>query len=1113
MTIDQAVAGGARKDARPEDWLVGGGEMGALMRSTDWSKTKLGPVEQWSTSLRTMIGVVLGSRFPMLLWWGPDLLHLYNDGYRPMLTDKHPASLGAPGAQVWAEIWDVVGPLAKGVQEGGPASWTEDLQLFITSGGLAEERYFTFSYSPVPGDDGRVGGVLGIVQETTAKVLSERQIRMLHDLSTRAADAKSEDEAYRMAVEVLAANELDVPFVLLYVLNEKADDAQLVGVGGWKDYDGHAKQAHVPIAGDESAADWPLAEAIRTAHEVVVDDLSGRFGPLPVGRWNGRPERAIVLPLSRAGQSMPYAFLVAGISPHRALDDRYQRFFRATADQLMTVIANARAYEAEKKRAEALAEIDRAKTAFFSNVSHEFRTPLTLILGPTEDALSSPEHALSGEALQGVRRNTLRLMKLVNSLLDFSRIESGRVQASYEPSDLAAMTTDLASAFRSAIERSGLTFEVDCQSLPEPIYVDHDMWEKIVLNLLSNALKFTFEGSIGVSVRWCGGHAELKVWDTGTGIPEKELPHLFERFHRVHGARSRTHEGSGIGLALANDLVRLHGGTVQVASTPSEGTKFTVSIPRGSAHLPPEHVVAKRSTAWTAKGAMPFVEEALRWSGGSKLDAVGPSAATSTPNAARADVRILVVDDNADLRDYIVNLLGEHYAVETAVDGLAALEAARLHKPALVLSDVMMPRLDGFGLLRALRADPTLRDVPVILLSARAGEESTIEGLEAGADDYLVKPFAARELLARVRTHVELARQREVFERFFTLSLDMMCIAGADGYFKRISPAFDALGYSREELTSRPFLDFVHPDDTAATLAEVEKLAKNVPTIHFENRYRCKDGSYRWLSWTSAPDTSGTLYAIARDVTETKRNQEALACAKDAAEAANSELESFSHSVAHDLRAPLRSIDGFSQALLEDYAEKLDGDGRKYLSFVRESAQHMAQLIDDLLALSQVTRSELHREGVDVSALARAAITRLQRSQPDRRVDVVIQEGLGGEGDPRLLTVVLDNLFGNAWKFTGRRDEARIEFGATSNDGHRVYFVRDNGAGFDMAFVNKLFGVFQRLHAATEFEGTGVGLATVQRVVSRHGGRVWAEGEVNRGATFFFTLYDKDRVA
>ena len=224
-------------------------------------------------------------------------------------------------------------------------------------------------------------------------------------------------------------------------------------------------------------------------------------------------------------------------------------------------------------------------------------------------------------------------------------------------------------------------------------------------------------------------------------------------------------------------------------------------------------------------------------------------------------------------------------------------------------------------------------------------------------------------------------------------------------------------------------------------------------------------------------------------------------------QAANRELESFSYSVAHDLRAPLRSIDGFSQALLEDYVDKLDADGKRYLSFIRESAQQMAQLIDGLLALSQVTRRELQRERVNLSAVARGAITRLQRSQPERRVDVVIQEGLGCEGDPRLLTAVLDNLLGNAWKFTGRRDDARIEFGATSNDGHRVYFVRDNGAGFDMAFANKLFGVFQRLHAATDFEGTGVGLATVQRVVSRHEGRVWAEGEVDRGATFYFTLH------
>jgi signal transduction histidine kinase/CheY-like chemotaxis protein len=510
---------------------------------------------------------------------------------------------------------------------------------------------------------------------------------------------------------------------------------------------------------------WPIGEVARAGEPQQIDDAAGLLAGMTVGPYPEIPKMVFALPITQPGREKPAAVMVAGVSSRLMMNEQYRGFYDLVAAGVSTALANARACEEERQKSEALTELARAKIAFFSNVSHEFRTPLTLMLGPTEDALSSPGRSLSGEPLQMVHRNTLRLMKLVNALLDFSRIESGRTQASYQPSDLAAMTTHLASAFRSAVERAGLAFEVECESLPEPIYVDHDMWEKIVLNLLSNALKFTFEGSIGVAVRWRGDHAELEVRDTGTGIPESELPHLFERFHQVHGARSRTHEGSGIGLALVHDLVQLHGGTVQVASRPSEGTTFTVSIPRGSAHLPHEHIVAKRSTAWKAKGATPFVEEALRWSGGSTLDAAGPSAATPTPNTVMARVRILVVDDNADLRDYIVNLLREHYAVETAADGLAALEVARLRKPTLVLSDVMMPRLDGFGLLRALRADPALRDVPVILLSARAGEESTIEGLEAGADDYLVKPFAARELLARVRTHVEASLMREQLNR------------------------------------------------------------------------------------------------------------------------------------------------------------------------------------------------------------------------------------------------------------------------------------------------------------------------------------------------------------
>jgi PAS domain S-box-containing protein len=467
--------------------------------------------------------------------------------------------------------------------------------------------------------------------------------------------------------------------------------------------------------------------------------------------------------------------------------------------------------------------------------------------------------------------------------------------------------------------------------------------------------------------------------------------------------------------------------------------------------------------------------------------------------------RILIVEDDDDLREMLAERLRPHFEVTTAVDGQAALELARAHRPDLVLCDVVMPRLDGLGLLRALRGDPHLARIAFILLSARGGEP-LIEALEAGADDYLIKPIGGRELLARVRAYLALARPRDVIERFFELSLDLVCIAGIDGYFRRVSPAFAVLGWSEAELLRRPFLDFVHPADVPATRAEVDKLARGEPTIHFENRYRCKDGGYRWIAWTSAPDDKGTLYCIGRDVTEARRNADELAHARDTAEAANRELESFSYSVAHDLRGPLRSIDGFSQALVEDYGELLEGDGRRYLGFVRESAQQMAELIDDLLALSRVTRSELHRTDVDVSELARAAVARLQRAHPARDVAVTIADDLRGQGDPRLLAIVLDNLLGNAWKFTSRRARAHVEVGATTADGAPAFFVRDDGAGFDMTFAGKLFGVFQRLHAASEFEGTGVGLATVQRVIRRHGGKVWAEGEVDHGATFYFTL-------
>src|SRR5262249_4879585 len=318
------------------------------------------------------------------------------------------------------------------------------------------------------------------------------------------------------------------------------------------------------------------------------------------GAWKVAPHGALVLPVLLPGQERPRAILVAAVSPMRALDDDYRTFFGLVATQIAAGLADAQAREEERRRAQALAEIDRARTRFFPNTTTEFRTPLALMLGPREDLLANSPAALPPDAASVLRvahRNSLRLLKLVNTLLDFARIEAGRIEASYEPTDLAAYTPDLASVFRSAIERAGLRLLVACPPLPEAVYVDRDLWEKLVLNLLSNALKFTFSGEIAVSMAWYREHVELAIRDTGTGIPAHELPHIFERFHRIRDARARTHEGTGIGLALVQELVRLHAGSITVASEVGVGTTFTVVIPSGTAHLSADRVSVARTLA------------------------------------------------------------------------------------------------------------------------------------------------------------------------------------------------------------------------------------------------------------------------------------------------------------------------------------------------------------------------------------------------------------------------------------------------------------------------------------------------------------------------------------
>jgi signal transduction histidine kinase len=706
------------------DPLAGGGAMGALMRSIDWSGTAVGPVERWPQSLRTALSILLETGFPMYIAWGPGLTQFYNDAYRPILgSTKHPAAMGRSTRETFAEIWDIIGPMFQGVLE-GTATTVVDFLLPLDRHGFVEECYFIFSYSPIREESGEVGGVLVTVTETTERVLGARRLKTLQELAARTHEAPTAEAACAIAAEVLAENPDDLPFALLYLLEPDGKGAGLAGAAGiepGKSEPGKSEPQRIDLTTEERP--WPARQVL-------------------------------TLPIAQPGQERPSGFLVAGLSPRLLFDEKYRSFLELAAGQVATAIARANALAEARARAEALAEIDRAKTAFFSNVSHELRTPLTLILGPAREALARADTlpADDVERWQLVHRNGLRLLKLVNTLLDFSRIEAGRVEASYEPTDLAVLTRDLASLFRSAIESAGLRLALEVEDLGAPVFVDHDMWEKIVLNLLSNAFKFTFDGEIEVSLRRSGEEAVLTVRDTGIGVAAEHLPLLFDRFQRVPGARSRTHEGTGIGLALVQELVKLQGGSITASSTAGQGTAFTIAVPFGSAHLPQDRIVAPRFQSSTSATAEPFVEEALRWLPG--------SAEPGEPPAAGA-ARILLADDNADMRDYVTRLLGERWNVESAADGTAALARAREAPPDLVLADVMMPGLDGFQLLRALRADPRTRSIPVVFLSARAGEESRLEGLAAGANDYLIKPFSARELLARVGTHLELSRIRQ----------------------------------------------------------------------------------------------------------------------------------------------------------------------------------------------------------------------------------------------------------------------------------------------------------------------------------------------------------------
>jgi PAS domain S-box-containing protein len=741
------------------EFLQGGGEMGQRIREYDWSKTSLGPVHTWPQSLRTCIRIMLTSRQPIWIGWGKELIKFYNDPYKAIVKGKHPWALGTPVSIVWKDIWDDIDPLLRLVMEKDQGTYVESQLLIMERNGYPEETYYTFSYTPIPGDDGRTAGVFCANTDDTDKIISERQLRTLTQLGKRLSECRTADEVVSRTIETLKENPQDFPFALFRLIRDRK--AHLVSHTEL----GESSKLVVPVLDLDSS--HPLAMSINQALEgrqmQMVENIRNKVGLFPSGFWKASPDKAIVMPIMQSTTKEIYGSLTLGLNPYRLFDEQYSGFFSLVGDQVATAFADVHILEEERKRSEALAEIDRAKTVFFSNISHEFRTPLTLLLGPIEDFLEEPGLTEDQRIRMNVLyRNTLRMQKLVNTLLDFSRLEAGRVEGRFSRVDIASLTEDLASTFRSAIEKAGMKLVIEKGRINNDVFVDRDMWEKIILNLVSNAFKYSREGTITVSIAEKDDRLVVEVRDTGIGIPSAHLEKIFERFHRIENNQGRSQEGTGIGLALVRELVRLHRGEITVNSEPGIGSTFRVSIPTGFDHLPQEKIESRSDFKSSSSLSDAFLQEALKWN--TPEQALSQHLHAENGNKLRKPT-VLLADDNADMREYVSRLLSDQFNVITTVDGEEAYTVIIKEKPALVITDVMMPRLDGFGLVARIREEPTVQNIPVIFLSARAGEEAKVEGLKAGADDYLVKPFPAKELIARVESNIKLATARGEAER------------------------------------------------------------------------------------------------------------------------------------------------------------------------------------------------------------------------------------------------------------------------------------------------------------------------------------------------------------
>jgi signal transduction histidine kinase/DNA-binding response OmpR family regulator len=713
-----------------------GASLRAVYDRVDWAATALGPRDEWPALLRLVVDLCLDSEFPVQISWGPELVVLYNAAYIPLLgAGKHPWALGRPASEVGPDLWPASEEHLHEVMRTGRPYHSEDQPLIIDLHGYPEEAYFTFSLSAIRDTDGAIVGLFNALTETTQHILYERRLQVLRRLG--AISVTSDDSlssTCRAAVEVIGRNRKSVPFVAVY-LREVPDQGPRRAAGYGFDENAAAFCELVELA----PTSGPVLEVLEHGGTELVSGLRERypgvFAPGPLGPLT--PDQAFVLPVIMLGTRRPIGVLVLGVNPYWRPDEAYTAFTSMAAQQLGVIVTDAVSYQSERKRQQALAELDRARTEFFQNVGHELRAPLTMLLTPLQDILHEP-----GVVLPAATRDTVetsvragdRLQRVVDTLLDISRAESGAVIPDREDIDLASVTADVVEGFRPAIEER-LNLRVEIPTEPLRAYVDRTMWTTIVSNLVDNALKYTPEGEITVSITGDTSSVVLTVADTGVGISADEQAQVFERFHRVPGDQQ---PGSGIGLALVADLAAAHGGLVDVASEPGEGSLFVVRLPRYDGSPAAAGLVAS---------------------------ALAPES-EHEPEGARP--RLLIIEDEPDLRGYLSKLFTKDgYAVDAAADAESALtwlqdQVSAANLPDMVITDVMLPGQSGLDLLTVIRQDKRMARLPVVVLTARAAAESAVEAFAAGADDFVSKPFNSAELLARVRAHYQMDQLRDL---------------------------------------------------------------------------------------------------------------------------------------------------------------------------------------------------------------------------------------------------------------------------------------------------------------------------------------------------------------